>query len=105
MRDFGNPHELIKIKRNEARQMAKIAKMQEVAVNELKPYEMNAKRHDIGGISESMKEFGFVSPVLIDKEYNVIAGHGRIEAAAEKYELSPREWAIVKSLGRSECNA
>lgn len=63
--------------------MAKIAKMQEVAVNELKLYEMNAKRHDIDGIVESMREFGFVSPVLIDKQYNVIAGHGRIEAAKQ----------------------
>lgn len=34
-------------------------------------------------IKRSIKEFGFISPCLIDKDYNLIAGHGRIKAAKE----------------------
>lgn len=64
--------------------MAKIAEVQEVAVAVLKPYERNAKIHSgeqVQKIAESIKEFGFLSPCLIDREKNIIAGHGRVEAA------------------------
>lgn len=64
--------------------MAKIDRVQEVALAELKPYERNAKLHpeeQIQKIAKSIEEFGFVNPVLIDENKNVIAGHGRIEAA------------------------
>lgn len=66
--------------------MAKIAKVQEVDVVRLKPYERNAKIHgadQIEKLCKSIEEFGFISPCLIDNEYNVIAGHGRIMAAQE----------------------
>ena len=64
--------------------MAKIAEVQEVAVAVLKPYERNAKIHSgeqVQKIADSIKEFGFLSPCLIDREKNIIAGHGRVEAA------------------------
>ncbi len=64
--------------------MAKIAKVQEVAVADLRPYERNAKTHGEGQvekIAESIRAFGFLSPLLIDGDMNVIAGHGRIMAA------------------------
>jgi DNA modification methylase len=35
-------------------------------------------------LRSSLREFGFINPVIIDKEYNVIAGHGRILAAKEE---------------------
>lgn len=66
--------------------MAKIAKVQEVDVSRLVPYERNAKVHgtdQIEKLCKSIEEFGFISPCLIDKQYNVIAGHGRIMAAKE----------------------
>lgn len=66
--------------------MAKTAKMQEVTIDELIPYERNAKTHDAAQIEKlkaSIQEFGFVSPILIDEKKNVIAGHGRIMAARE----------------------
>ena len=66
--------------------MAKTARMQEVAIAELVPYERNAKLHgpaQIEKIKKSIEEFGFVSPILIDEDKNVIAGHGRIMAARE----------------------
>lgn len=35
----------------------------------------------INKLRSSLREFGFINPVIIDRDYNVIAGHGRIEAA------------------------
>lgn len=64
--------------------MAKIARVQEVAVSKLRPYRQNAKRHgeeQIEKLKDSIHEFGFLTPCLIDSEYNLIAGHGRVEAA------------------------
>ena len=66
--------------------MGKIAKVQEVTLNELKPYEKNAKIHGAGQIEKlkaSIEEFGFLTPCLIDEDYNLIAGHGRVMAAKE----------------------
>lgn len=64
--------------------MAKIAKLQEVSLKDLKPYANNAKLHgpeQVEQLKRSINEFGFISPILIDAEFNVIAGHGRIMAA------------------------
>ena len=60
-----------------------------INVNELVPYVNNARTHSaeqVNKIRSSMREFGFVNPVIIDREMNVLAGHGRLEAAkAEGY--------------------
>ena len=55
-----------------------------VRIDELIPYANNAKIHgpdQIEQLRRSLREFGFVSPVLIDENKNLIAGHGRVEAA------------------------
>ena len=57
-----------------------------VEINKLKPYENNARTHSeeqIQKIANSIKEFGFINPVLVDNEYGIIAGHGRVLAAQE----------------------
>ena len=66
--------------------MGKIAKVQEVTLSKLKPYENNAKIHGAGQIEKlkaSIEEFGFLTPCLIDEDYNLIAGHGRVMAAKD----------------------
>lgn len=66
--------------------MAKSVKLQEVAIELLKPYERNAKIHpqkQIDKIVDSIREFGFITPCVIDSAYNVIAGHGRIMASEQ----------------------
>ena len=66
--------------------MAKIGKVQEVAIAELKPYANNAKIHgedQLEKLRASIREFGFISPCLIDGEKNIIAGHGRVMAAEQ----------------------
>lgn len=53
-------------------------------IKELKPYKKNAKKHpktQVEQIANSIKEFGFTQPVLIDKDNNVVAGHGRVLGA------------------------
>lgn len=55
-----------------------------IKIKDLVPYERNSKIHSeyqIELIEKSIKEFGFINPILIDENKNVIAGHGRIEAA------------------------
>ena len=55
-----------------------------VKIDKLKPYENNARTHSdeqVEKIANSIKEFGFINPVLIDSEYGIIAGHGRVLGA------------------------
>ena len=55
-----------------------------VSIDKLIPYVNNARTHSpeqINKLRSSLREFGFVNPVIIDKEFNIIAGHGRIMAA------------------------
>ena len=50
----------------------------------LRPYARNARRHSrrqIRQIADSIQRFGFTNPVLISDEGEIIAGHGRVEAA------------------------
>lgn len=59
-------------------------KYEYVDINKLVPYARNARTHtdeQILKIQSSIREFGFINPVLIDDKYNIIAGHGRVEAA------------------------
>ena len=61
--------------------------MQLVAVSKLIPYVNNARTHSaeqVMKLRSSLREFGFINPVIIDREFNVIAGHGRILAAKEE---------------------
>lgn len=53
-------------------------------IRDLKPYKKNAKKHtkeQVEQIANSIKEFGFTQPVIIDKNNEVVAGHGRILGA------------------------
>ncbi len=87
--------------------MAKIAEVQEVSRTLLRPYERNAKIHgseQIEKIAKSIQEFGFVNPVLIDREYNVIAGHGRI-MAAEKLGMDTVPCLYVEGLTEEQRRA
>ena len=52
----------------------------------LKPSPRNARTHSnkqVRQIAASIRAFGFVAPVLIDEDGNIIAGHGRVAAAKE----------------------
>jgi hypothetical protein len=53
-------------------------------IDELKPYERNARTHNeqqLLKLAESIRTFGFTNPILVDPKMEIIAGHGRLEAA------------------------
>ena len=61
--------------------------MKMVSINKLVPYVNNARTHSkeqIAKLRGSLREFGFINPVIIDKDYGIIAGHGRVLAAKEE---------------------
>ena len=59
-------------------------KMELVDINKLIPYVNNARTHSpeqVKKLQSSLREFGFINPVIIDDKFNIVAGHGRILAA------------------------
>lgn len=61
--------------------------MELVSIDRLIPYVNNARTHSteqVNKLRASLREFGFVNPVIVDRDLNVIAGHGRILAAKEE---------------------
>jgi len=87
--------------------MAKIDRVQEVSLELLVPYANNAKKHSneqVEKIAESIKEFGFLSPCLIDNDYNIIAGHGRV-MAANKLGLKTVPCVFVEGLSEAQRRA
>lgn len=53
-------------------------------VDTITPYELNAKLHEpkqVAKIAESIKQFGWTQPIVVDKNGSIIAGHGRRLAA------------------------
>ncbi|GHU48816.1 methyltransferase [Clostridia bacterium] len=64
--------------------MEQTTRFEKVNIDELVPYARNARTHSkeqILQLRSSLREFGFVNPIIVDKELNIIAGHGRVEAA------------------------
>ena len=69
------------------------SEMKLVPIDKLVPYANNARTHlqeQINKLRGSLREFGFINPVIIDKDYGILAGHGRVAAAkAEGMESVP----------------
>ena len=58
-----------------------------VEIDKLIPYINNARTHSkeqINKLRSSLREFGFINPVIIGRDYGIIAGHGRVMAAREE---------------------
>ena len=59
-------------------------RFEKVDIDRLIPYARNARTHSkeqILQLRSSLREFGFVNPIIVDKDLNIIAGHGRVLAA------------------------
>lgn len=64
--------------------MADTQKFEQIPIDELVPYARNARTHSkeqIQQLRSSLREFGFVTPVVIDEKHTILCGHGRVEAA------------------------
>src|SRR3989338_3324484 len=58
--------------------------MDKININEIKTYAKNAKKHSqkqIEQVANSIKEFGFIQPIVIDKNNEIVIGHCRYEAS------------------------
>lgn len=67
--------------------MITTTELQLVPLDKLVPYQNNARTHSpeqINKLRSSLREFGFINPVIIDRDYGIIAGHGRAIAAREE---------------------
>jgi len=74
----------------------------EPAITSLQPYPRNARTHSkkqIKQIASSIERFGFTNPVLISDDGEIIAGHGRVEAARLL------KWKAVPTLALSHLSA
>jgi ParB-like chromosome segregation protein Spo0J len=66
-----------------------------VNVDKLVPYHNNARTHSpdqINKLRSSLREFGFINPIIIDKDYGIIAGHGRLLAAKPATKTAMNGW-------------
>ena len=78
-----------------------------VEIDKLKPYEKNARTHSeeqVDKIARSIEQFGFINPVLIDGEYGIIAGHGRV-LGAKKVGMSEVPCIFVEDLTETQKRA
>ena len=58
--------------------------IQIIKLADIRAYKNNPKLHNkahVAKIRESIREFGFINPVLLDENLEIIAGHGRVAAA------------------------
>ena len=77
------------------------------SISELIPYEKNTKKHDdvqINNVAESIKQYGFVQPVVIDKNNVVVIGHCRL-LAAKKLKMSEVPCVCVDDLTEEQVKA
>ena len=66
--------------------MANMAKPEIWSIDKLKPYDRNSRNHpkfQIDIIKNSIKEFGFINPIIVKEDGEIIAGHGRLEALTQ----------------------
>ncbi len=76
-------------------------------LDKLIPYARNSRTHSdeqVAQIAASIKEFGWTSPVLIDEEGGIIAGHGRV-LAARKLEQSQIPCIVLSGLTKAQKKA
>jgi len=70
-------------------------------------YAKNNKKHpdaQVELLASNIKEFGFTSPLLVDKDYNIIAGHGRF-LAAKKLVMTELPCIVIDDLTDAQIKA
>ena len=78
---------------------------------EIKPYRKNAKKHpdkQLKQIANSLKEFGWQQPIVVDKDNEIIVGHGRwmaYEKYKEDFNLPEPEIKVADKLTKKQVQA
>ena len=78
-----------------------------IPTKDLVPYDRNAKKHDetqINNVAESIKQYGFVQPIVIDKGNVVVIGHCRL-LAAKQLKLKEVPCVCVEDLTEEQVKA
>ena len=78
-----------------------------INIKDIRPYKNNAKKHDetqINNVAESIKQYGFVQPIVIDKDGVIVIGHCRA-LAAKKLGLKEVPCVCVEDLTPEQVNA
>lgn len=78
-----------------------------LSIDDIKPYHKNAKKHpqdQVEKIANSIVEFGFNQPIVVDKDNVIIVGHGRLEAGKL---LGLKEVPVIKleNISNEQANA
>ena len=78
----------------------------EISLEELKPYENNPRNNDeaVEPVANSIKEFGFKVPIVIDKNNVIVAGHTRYKAA-KKLKLDKVPCIVADDLTEEQIRA
>ncbi len=82
-------------------------KVNQIKIQDIKPYGNNAKKHSkkqIEQVANSIKRFGFVQPLVVDKNNELIIGHCRLEAS-KKLGLTEVPVLKVEDLSEEEVKA
>lgn len=79
-------------------------KIKDIDIDKIRPYDGNQKEHpekQIENIATSIREFGFIQPLVLDKENEIVIGHGRF-LAAQKLELKTAPVVYVENLTKEQ---
>ena len=87
---------------SQGEKMTAALQIEYVETGSLIPYARNARTHtpeQVAQIAASIREFGWTNPVLLDQENGIVAGHGRVLAAAGRLSNAiskcAAEWASL----------
>lgn len=78
--------------------------MKTIDIDKIKPYAGNQKEHpekQIDNIATSIREFGFIQPLVLDKENEIVIGHGRF-LAAQKLNMKTAPVIYVENLTKEQ---
>lgn len=87
--------------------MEKVMDVKNIPIGEIVPYARNAKKHDkrqIDNVAESIRQYGFVQPVVIDRDGVIVIGHCRV-LAAKKLGIETVPCVCVDDLTPEQVNA
>lgn len=87
--------------------MENVMNVKNIPIGEIVPYAKNAKKHDkrqIDNVAESIRQYGFVQPVVIDRDGVIVIGHCRV-LAAKKLGMEEVPCVCVDDLTPEQVNA
>lgn len=83
-----------------------LSKIHQININKIIPYEKNPRKNNkaVDPVAESIKEFGFKVPIVVDKNNVIITGHTRYKAA-KKLKMKTVPWIVADDLTEEQAKA